>query len=175
MDRRLKPARWAVSAVLVFLATLALQQAGLLARWNNLLIEKYSGWTRREVASDIVVVGIDAHSLAQLHSWPWPRSYHAKLLDFLRNAAAARVSVTITVQDDQLCLDVVDDGKGFDIPAAEVAEGAHFGLRIMRERAEGVGGSFSIGPGATGGTHVQVMLPRRKGAVHAAATHPPGG
>jgi len=107
MDRRLKPARWAVSAVLVFLATLALQQAGLLARWNNLLIEKYSGWTRREVASDIVVVGIDAHSLAQLHSWPWPRSYHAKLLDFLRNAAAARVFIDVDfsspsrAEDDQ--------------------------------------------------------------------------
>ena len=95
MDKPLEPARWAVSAVVVFLGTLALQSSGLLTRWNNLLIEKYSGWTQREVTSNIVVVGIDAQSLSQLHSWPWPRSYHAKLLDFLHDASAARVFIDI--------------------------------------------------------------------------------
>ena len=30
-----------------------------------------------EVDSDIVIIAIDAKSLANLQQWPWPRRYHA--------------------------------------------------------------------------------------------------
>lgn len=95
MNDLLKPARWTVSAVVVFVCVLALHASDALHRWNDLLVEKYALWSQHDVASDLVVIGIDAQSLAELKSWPWPRSNHAKVLDFLRNASAARVFVDI--------------------------------------------------------------------------------
>jgi diguanylate cyclase (GGDEF)-like protein/PAS domain S-box-containing protein len=50
---------------------------------------------QREVATDIVVVGIDAHSLEELQAWPWPRRHHAALLDRLALAEPQRVFVDI--------------------------------------------------------------------------------
>jgi diguanylate cyclase (GGDEF)-like protein/PAS domain S-box-containing protein len=80
----------------------------VLSRWNDLLVEKYSQWSEREVPSNIVVVGIDSHSLAELNSWPWPRRNHARVLEFLRDASVGQVFVDIdfssssTGQDDSL-------------------------------------------------------------------------
>ncbi|MGH8186734.1 MAG: CHASE2 domain-containing protein, partial [Steroidobacteraceae bacterium] len=42
-----------------------------------------------------VVVGIDARSLADLQQWPWPRRYHARLLERIAQAAPRRVFVDI--------------------------------------------------------------------------------
>ncbi|KFG93407.1 hypothetical protein GQ56_0132095 [Burkholderia paludis] len=49
--------------------------------------------SRRQVAPspDILIVGIDARSLAAIGPWPWPRSVHARLLDTLARDGAARV------------------------------------------------------------------------------------
>jgi CHASE2 domain-containing sensor protein len=60
------------------------------------------------VPSDIVVIGIDSRSLAELNSWPWPRRHHARVLDFLRDASARHAFVDIdfssssNAQDDAL-------------------------------------------------------------------------
>ncbi len=42
-------------------------------------------------SGDIVVVGIDDKSLAEVGQWPWPRRYHAKMLDTLLAKGARRV------------------------------------------------------------------------------------
>ena len=56
--------------------------------------ERGGGRTRpllmREVRSDIVIVGIDAASLAALDKWPWPRRHHAKLLERARARRAGQ-------------------------------------------------------------------------------------
>jgi PAS domain S-box-containing protein len=49
----------------------------------------------RPARGDMVVVAIDARSLRELSSWPWPRSYHARLLDALFAAGAAQVALDI--------------------------------------------------------------------------------
>ncbi len=43
------------------------------------------------VDSDIVLIDIDAKSLRQLDTWPWPRSYHARVLNMLSNADPAQI------------------------------------------------------------------------------------
>lgn len=55
-----------------------------------------------------------------------------------------------------LRLEVEDDGHGI---AAQ--HGSGVGLHSMRERAEELGGSFEIVPGAAGGTLVRACLPWR--------------
>ena len=49
----------------------------------------------RPASSDLAVVAIDARSLHALPSWPWPRSYHARLLDTLLAAGASEVALDI--------------------------------------------------------------------------------
>ena len=46
-------------------------------------------------SGDLVVVAIDARSLRELPSWPWPRRYHARVLDTLLAAGASEVAVDI--------------------------------------------------------------------------------
>ncbi|MBW2644929.1 MAG: CHASE2 domain-containing protein [Deltaproteobacteria bacterium] len=45
--------------------------------------------------SDIVIIGIDDESIQKLGTWPWPRSYHAKLIDILARAKAEVVGLDI--------------------------------------------------------------------------------
>lgn len=50
---------------------------------------------RRQIDSDVVIIGIDARSLAELHSWPWPRRYHAQLIERIAPAAPQRLFLDI--------------------------------------------------------------------------------
>jgi signal transduction histidine kinase len=69
----------------------------------------------------------------------------------VRHGPAERIELRLTA--DPLCLAVVDDGRGFD-PA--VGRPGGFGLTSMRQRAESVGASFSVGSVSGEGTTVQV-------------------
>mgnify|MGYP001338956578 CR=1 FL=1 len=63
---------------------------------------------------------------------------------------------------------VEDDGAGVPAAAdAEGAEGTHYGLPIMRDRAQRLGGVLSVGPRAGGGTRVQLEFPLRVAAPEA--------
>ncbi len=74
-----------------------------------------------------------------------------------RHAAASRISVTLTYFDDEISLDVADDGRGFDPEAA--ARSGGLGLLGMRERAEALGGSVSIESSPGEGSAIAVTLP----------------
>ncbi|MEE1741352.1 sensor histidine kinase [Streptomyces sp. BE147] len=77
-----------------------------------------------------------------------------------RHAGAGRVGVTLSFMDDELALDVRDDGRGFDpdaVPPAGRTGG--FGLGGMRARAERVAGSVDVESGPGRGTAVSARLP----------------
>ncbi|GAA0239407.1 two-component system sensor histidine kinase [Actinomadura nitritigenes] len=74
------------------------------------------------------------------------------LSNVARHARAGRVTVAVDV-GDELILRVEDDGVG--IPEG----GRRSGLRNMRERAEGLGGSFGTRPGAAAGTVLVWRVP----------------
>jgi signal transduction histidine kinase len=71
-----------------------------------------------------------------------------------RHAAATRCSISARADDGSLTVAVIDDGVGI---AAGATPGV--GTRSMRERAEGVGGSVTIGPATPRGTAVVVRVP----------------
>jgi signal transduction histidine kinase len=52
-----------------------------------------------------------------------------------------------------------DDGQGFDEDQPLKDGRSHFGLEIMRERAEGIGATFSLGSEPGAGTRVTIRLP----------------
>jgi signal transduction histidine kinase len=76
------------------------------------------------------------------------------LNNITKHAAAQHAEVTLVRGPQGVELSVSDDGLGFE--PASIAAG-HFGLRIMRERVEAIGGLLSIHSEPGGGTHVRVV------------------
>lgn len=87
------------------------------------------------------------------------------LTNVRKHAQAENVSVAISKQnqldDESIRLVVLDDGEGFE----EVTEKRSFGLQIMRERAQSVGGTLSVWSNPGEGTRVECKIPclRREG------------
>ncbi|MFE2373429.1 sensor histidine kinase [Streptomyces sp. NPDC059398] len=77
-----------------------------------------------------------------------------------RHAGAARVGVTLSYMDDEMALDVRDDGRGFDPLASgpRSAEGG-FGLGGMCARAERIAGTVTVESEPGHGTAVSARVP----------------
>jgi two-component system nitrate/nitrite sensor histidine kinase NarX len=81
------------------------------------------------------------------------------LANVARHAAAQHAWLRIAPLDDALVEFMVeDDGAGL-APDAQ-AKASHYGLQIMRERAERVGGTLKVGERPGGGTRVRLVVPR---------------
>jgi signal transduction histidine kinase len=81
------------------------------------------------------------------------------LSNVARHAAATTASVRATMADEELRLEIEDDGRGFDVRRA--AERGHHGLANMRARTGAVGGTFELTSTAGVGTRIIVSIPRR--------------
>ena len=80
------------------------------------------------------------------------------LTNIYKHAQASQVDLIFLRDGDALQLLLRDNGRGFNqMPAGD--EG-HFGLKIMRERAEKVNGRFQITSTPEQGTQIQVHVPR---------------
>ncbi len=81
------------------------------------------------------------------------------LTNVAKHSGATAATVTLAASDGWVRLAVEDNGHG--LPTDGIRRGqSTLGLTSMRERAEQLGGRFSIGPGADGaGTRVLVELP----------------
>jgi signal transduction histidine kinase len=78
-----------------------------------------------------------------------------------QHSGARSAFLSLRAGGDQLELRIADDGRGFSPPAAG-RHGNGIGLASMRERAELLGGSFSISSDPRSGTTVLVTIPMRK-------------
>jgi len=90
------------------------------------------------------------------------------LTNVARHARASRVLVTLRESDGHLLVEVADDGRG--ISEAEQSGIGSLGLLGMRERAQLLGGEFTIGGVPGRGTTLRVRLPAAPASVS-----PPGG
>ena len=77
----------------------------------------------------------------------------------IRHGGARRITIVATVDDRRLSLAVRDDGSGFDPKGQVGGQGAGMGLSSMRERAELMGGRFTLGSQPGAGTTVEVTIP----------------
>ena len=65
----------------------------------------------------------------------------------VRHSEASKLDVTLSYEEKQLVLTMIDDGKGFDVKVADEEYGndnAQFGLSIMRERVYLLSGKIDI-------------------------------
>jgi two-component system sensor histidine kinase UhpB len=81
--------------------------------------------------------------------------------NILRHAHCRNIWVKIDRQQDQVYLNIRDDGRGFDIERARInaISGTSFGLLNMEERAVLVGGSMDISSAPGEGTEIVMHLP----------------
>jgi nitrate/nitrite-specific signal transduction histidine kinase len=81
------------------------------------------------------------------------------LTNVRRHSDAAKVLINCRQGGEQVCISIEDDGQGFYPDEVTKDGGQRYGLQIMRERAESVGGSLEIDSLPGKGTRVVVSVP----------------
>jgi two-component system, NarL family, nitrate/nitrite sensor histidine kinase NarX len=76
-----------------------------------------------------------------------------------KHAHASRAWLRFEREGQNARIVIEDDGVGFDPDQLQASDKEHFGLQIMRERAESVGGSVEFDPQIGRGTRIVVHLP----------------
>lgn len=76
------------------------------------------------------------------------------LANVARHSGASRVRVTLSGDAAAAQLEIVDDGKGFEVRRTRPG----LGLQSMRERIEALGGTMTVASGATG-TRLSFRVP----------------
>jgi signal transduction histidine kinase len=80
------------------------------------------------------------------------------LTNAFKHARATRLSLTLAATEQQLRLEIHDNGAGFEPPSPD-AGSRHFGLQNMRERAARIGAELVIESGISPGTQVRITVP----------------
>ncbi|MGJ8620103.1 MAG: ATP-binding protein [Methylophilaceae bacterium] len=77
----------------------------------------------------------------------------------IKHAEATELTIDLSiVGDDTLQLIIVDNGKGMDIDAVDQTN--HFGLLGIRERVQGLHGSFKVDSELGKGTNIMITIPK---------------
>lgn len=84
------------------------------------------------------------------------------LANVQKHAGARHAWVTFAFDGDTGRVTIADDGIGFRAESVNGNHGRRFGLRIMRERAEGLGGSLEVRSTPGQGTQVVASIPLMK-------------
>lgn len=116
-----------------------------------------------------VTEGTCIHLNVTVHGSPrhCPATVQQQLLRIAREAVAnavrhghpERIAIELRYDEDAVALRVVDDGRGF-VPDDSVRyQGDHWGLAIMRERAQQIGARLDIASSPGHGTTVEALAP----------------
>ena len=112
-------------------------------------------WSHRSrIRLNVHVEGSD-EGLQQVTRESLFRIAQEALANVARHSSASRVELSIEYGKDAVTLVIKDDGRGFDTSAPH----SGLGLHSMQERAESLGGSFSVTSEPGRGTRIVVALP----------------
>ncbi|MFC1903779.1 sensor histidine kinase [Chloroflexota bacterium] len=84
------------------------------------------------------------------------------LTNVRRHASASEVEVKLKNTSQSVEMTIRDNGQGFDLLDLENAPPGYHGLNIIKERAEGLGGTVNISSTSGKGTEIRVGLPAEK-------------
>ncbi len=98
------------------------------------------------------------------------RTAQEALANVAKHAGAGKVGVTLSYMEQEVALDVRDDGRGFEpaAPDPESRTGAGFGLVAMRQRIEALCGTLEIESEPGLGTAVSARVPTAATTITAA-------
>jgi diguanylate cyclase (GGDEF)-like protein/PAS domain S-box-containing protein len=159
---RRKPLAALVTAIVAVFCGGLVQRTQLLAPLDRAVLDAQAAWTQREVPTDAVIVEIDSRSLHDLGSWPWPRRYHAAVINALVAHHARRIFLDIDFSaasnpaDDAELAQAVRTANGtivlpaFWQPSSSGAETFLWSAPIEPLRAHAMLGSVNLAPGPDG-------------------------
>lgn len=135
---------------------------GGLAQSLQVIVDDLSAVTRTSIELDCRVREIDLSPEEELHLLQIARE---ALSNVVRHARANHARVSVSEKGGELTLSVLDDGEGFATDTSDATDPAgHYGLSIMRERSERLGGRIEIGAanhplaGAAAGSEVRLKF-----------------
>jgi signal transduction histidine kinase len=79
------------------------------------------------------------------------------LNNVVKHAEATEVRIHLKYDENTVLLEMIDDGKGFELEAAHQRGG--FGLQGIQERVQQLGGTLNIESVPLRGTHLSVKIP----------------
>ncbi|WP_426110095.1 histidine kinase [Massilia sp. PWRC2] len=86
------------------------------------------------------------------------RIFQEALTNIAKHAHASRVDITLALAGTTLSLDIIDNGRGDGVAAADREKAGSFGLRSMSERARALGGTMTLSRAPGGGTMVAIKI-----------------
>ncbi len=114
----------------------------------------YYGLTVHLVMDDEFSAEISVEVASQLL-----RIIQEALSNVRRHSDASQVIIQCLVEAEMLCVSISDNGRGFYPAQSAKAGKQHYGLQIMRERAESVGGTLRLDSQPGQGTRIVVRIP----------------
>ena len=106
-------------------------------------------------------IPVSAPAAAQLY-----RIVQEALHNAVEHGEARKVEIDLGVDRENMVLTIRDDGKGFNSSAPSNG----MGLRIMRYRAQCIGGSCEVRSNRAEGTIVTCRVPLQADAIHSSYT-----
>ncbi|HZM04262.1 MAG TPA: sensor histidine kinase [Candidatus Saccharimonadales bacterium] len=95
------------------------------------------------------------------------------LTNALKHAEATQITVHLNYAPAGICLRIRDNGVGFDTKSHATIYGGHFGLLDMTERAEKIGGVFTMRSTSGQGTEITVAVMENGASVPSENTGTP--
>jgi len=83
------------------------------------------------------------------------------LTNVRKHADASQVKIIFERLDSALCISVEDNGHGFDLSDRSFRSSNHFGLQMIRERAEAIGGSLDLFSEIGIRTKIKICVPTK--------------
>lgn len=124
------------------------------------LVIQHEEWTGQTVELNIGTLPLEISLPVKIALY---RILQEALSNAFRHAGVDRQWVKVWAEDDLICLQVQDQGKGFDPPPLAGPEATerheHIGLRGMRERVALLGGEFELYSAVGLGTKIVVKVP----------------
>ena len=74
------------------------------------------------------------------------------------HSGATEVGIHVAFADRDLTIEISDNGVGIEPDVLMAGKAHHFGLTGMRERADGLGGTFTVASSETDGTTINLVL-----------------
>jgi PAS domain S-box-containing protein len=135
-----------------------LQKAGLVAALQASLevIE-----TRTGLETELKIADVDR--LPRAVETELYRIAMEALNNLVRYAHARKVTVDLSTNDGHVCLEICDNGVGFDLSRANSSGG--MGLHNMEQRARQIGGRLEINSTPGAGTRIRIDAPLKELAV----------
>jgi len=119
------------------------------------LDEYVYGWRERNIGvSSCISIAKDLGEMDDEVALAAYRIIQESLTNITRHANARRMTLSVIREKEELVIAIEDDGIGFNL-----ASFGGYGLAGMRERVEGLGGTFGLTTAPKSGTKISVRLP----------------